>query len=76
MWPASGDGDYEALNSEQLTFNPGRNRVCRNISVNNDDFYENDEEFTVSLSTSDASVTVKNPSLVLIADDDGETIEY
>lgn len=69
---ASGDRDYEALRSELLTFTAGTNRICRNISINNDVFYEVDEEFTVSLGTSDSSVTVGNPSVVLIRDDDGE----
>ncbi len=70
---ASGAIDYDALDSV-LTFGPGIRRICRNISIINDPFYEDDEDFIVFLNTSDPSVTV-DPTRMMgeatILDDDG-----
>ncbi len=62
------------MNAE-LTFSAGIRNICRNISILNDGFYEDDEDFTVSLSTSDPSVTIdaaRDSGAALIMDDDGK----
>ena len=37
-------------------FDENTNQVCRNVSIRDDDAYENDEQFTLDLTTSDGSV--------------------
>ncbi len=59
------------MNAE-LTFSAGITKICRNISILNDPFYEDDEDFTVSLATLDPTVTVGRSGRALIEDDDGQ----
>ena len=71
---ASGAIDYEAL-VVQLTFNSDTRQICNNISIINDDFYENSEDFTVFLSTIDTSVIIdptRKIGTAVILDDDGK----
>ena len=63
-------GDYDAV-AEVLTFSTSVNRVCRNVSSVEDDIFEEDEDFTLTLTTADGSVDL-NPdeANVTIIDDD------
>ena len=71
---ASGNRDFEALNSD-LTFSPGNRRVCSNITIFNDVVYEDPENFEVTLSTTDPSVSVdpnRQTGEATIFDNDGK----
>ena len=73
MYLAVGDADFAALDTG-LTFSAGLTRMCINISVVNDDIYEDPEDFFINLDTEDPSVDV-NPDrrngTAEITDDDG-----
>ena len=74
---ATGAIDYIALNSD-LTFSPGNKRVCSNVSIINDAVYEDPEDFTVSISTSDPSVIIdptRESGTATILDDDGKLVK-
>ena len=64
--------DYTTV-STVLTFSVGSDRQCVNITVENDGELENEEQFTVTLTTADSSVSL-NPDAadVLIDDSDCE----
>ena len=68
--------DYTAI-SEVLTFSGTVLRKCANISITSDELYEEDENFFVTLTTSDSDVTL-NPvdGEITIIDDDGRMIMY
>ena len=51
--------------------------VCANVTISGDTFFENDETFTVTLTTSDSQTIVqsgRNVATVTIADDDCECV--
>ena len=68
--------DYTAI-TEVLTFSGTVLRECANILITSDEIYEEDENFFVTLTTSDSDVTL-NPAdgEVTIIDDDGRMIMY
>lgn len=47
--------DYVGI-SEDLTFDSSTNRICVNVSIENDDILEATESFTASLTTSNSAV--------------------
>ena len=63
-------GDYDAA-VEILIFSASVNRICINVSSVQDDILEEDEDFTLTLTTTDGSVDL-NPdeATVTIIDDD------
>ena len=67
---SSAPGDYDAV-LEVLIFSASVNRICRNVSSVEDDILEEDEDFTLTLNTTDSSVNL-NPdeAIVTISDDD------
>ena len=51
--------------------------VCANVTISGDTFFENDETFTVTLTTSDSQTIVqsgRNVATVTITDDDCECV--
>ncbi len=51
-----------------------RGPICNNVTIMDDDIYENDERLTFDLSTTDSSVDLDPASGVMIIDDkDGES---
>ena len=65
------DNDYGVL-GDNLLFEQGSPRQCRNISIMDDTSFERDEVFSVNLTTVDLSVVLSpNISTVLIMDNDG-----
>ena len=70
----SSDYDFESVT---LLFSASRARDCSRIRIVNDGIDEDNETFTVSLSTADSDATL-NPdsSIVTILDDDGKTYVY
>jgi len=67
----SGDVDYVST-SVTLTFDESSTRVCGDISITPDDIYEDDETFSVTLTTGDGDVTLEPDSgVVTITDEDG-----
>ena len=69
--PAAPD-DYTATTVE-LSFDADTNRSCVNIPIDDDNFFEDMENFTVSLNSSDPDVTlVPDTAVVTITDDDSE----
>ena len=67
-------GDFSLL-TEQLTFNPenGSQRDCAIIMVENDLTLEDDESFSVILTTTDPDVIIApNLTVVTITDDDSK----
>ena len=64
--------DYQTL-SVQLTFTDTMSRVCRNVTIVNNNFYEDPENFDVRLTTLDEDVDL-NPDMgtVTILDDDSK----
>ena len=63
-------GDYDAV-EEFLTFSASVNQICRNVSSVEDNILEEDEDFTLTLTTTDGSIDL-NPdeARVIIIDDD------
>ena len=45
--------------------------LCVNITIVDDRVLENEEEFTVSIESTDSNVTTGSPSTVIITDNDG-----
>ena len=72
-----GDSDYESTPVPSvLTIQRGQERMCSNITINNDMFIETNETFTLSLITEStnfsAGVTLTpDSSTVVILDNDG-----
>ena len=67
----SGDVDYVST-SVTLTFDQANTRACSDISITPDDIYEDDETFSVTLTTGDEDVTLEpDNGIVTITDDDG-----
>ena len=66
--------DYQALTA-QLTFTSTMSEICHNITIINDVFYEDSENFSVLLTTGDPGVVV-NPDMgtITILDEDGKSI--
>ena len=50
-------GDYITV-VEDLTFSADVDRVCRNVTSQDDTILEDDEEFTLTLTTTDGSVNL------------------
>lgn len=74
---AVGNADFVALDAA-IPFGPGENRMCVNISVLNDNIYEDPENFSVVLGTEDESVDVdptRQTGTATITDDDGKKIK-
>ena len=68
----SGGSDY-IENNAQLIFSPGMTRQCFNVSIINDESFENVEEFFVNLTTTDPLVLLSPVfTTVAIMDDDGK----
>ena len=69
----SGGTDY-IENNAQLIFSPGMIRQCFNISIINDESFENNvEDFFVNLTTTDPLVLLSPVfTTVVIMDDDGK----
>ena len=72
-----GDDDYEVVN-KYFTFSPGGDSVqCLNISIIDDEQFENTETLTLLLSTSEdynSLVIIDKPATVSILDNDEQTI--
>ena len=60
-----------------LTFDASNDRRCFDIPIDDDDNLENNEQFTVSLTTEDTEVTLRpNRGEVIINNDDGNMAQY
>ena len=67
-------GDYFSV-SQDLTFSQSSSRECVNVSIVNDDELENEEEFSLTLTTGEDRVNLDpDSSTILITDDDGKKI--
>ena len=65
-----GGSDFE-VNTVMLTFAPGILQNCFNVTITDDDLYENPEEFFVNITTTDPQVLISTmTSVVTIIDDD------
>ena len=67
-------GDFSSL-MDQLTFNPGSGlqRDCATIAVGSDTGLEDDESFSVVLTTTDSDVIIsRNTAVVTITNDDSK----
>ena len=67
-------GDFSSL-VDQLTFNPGSGlqRDCATITVGSDTILEDDESFSVVLTTTDPDVIIsRNAAVVTITNDDSK----
>ena len=67
-------GDFLLL-TNQLTFNPGNGlqRDCATITVGSNTILEDDESFSVELTTTDPDVTISpNTAVVTITDDESK----
>ena len=66
--------DYQSV-SQDVTFQPDAKRQCVKVPIVNDDDLENEEQFTLTLTTvSDRVKTEPDTTTVVITDDDGEPI--
>ena len=55
-----------------LTFDGSNTRECSEVPITDDNIYEDDETFSVTLTTGDEDVTLEPDSgVVTITDDDG-----
>ena len=67
-------GDFQSL-MDQLTFNPGNGlqRDCATITVGSDTILEDDERFSVVLTTTDPDVTIDpNTTVITLTNDDSK----
>ena len=65
--------DYAQPNPMDLTFLQGISQQCANIAISDDAILENDELFSVQLTTTDQAVTLSPSSAtVTIGDDDSK----
>ena len=63
--------DYGRI-SVQLTFNATVSRACADVTIVDDDEFEVEESFNVTLTTTDGDVTLEPKSgIILITDEDG-----
>ena len=64
--------DYTSTETD-LTFTPGSDRLCVNIPITNDAVVEENENFTVTVTTNDPTVQTgpNSNSTVTIIDNDG-----
>ena len=70
--------DYDSI-SVILTFDDSTSTACTEVNILGDNVPEGDELFTLTLSTEDDSVTIRNSSDILaisIIDDDGVFESY
>ena len=68
----SAPDDYTSV-SQDLTFQPGSERQCVDVPIVNDDDLENEEQFSMTITTEEDRVTLEPDSTtVTITDDDGE----
>ena len=67
------DGEDYRNRRLTVTFNPGDDRVCESIPILDDDREEPNEEFSVTLESTDSRVDTAfpNEATVTIQDDDG-----
>ena len=66
--------DYSSV-SQDLTFSQSSSLECVNVSIVNDNKMEDEEEFSLTLTTTKARVNLDpNTTTIRIADDDGEEI--
>ena len=66
-----GGTDFE-VNVVMLTFAPRMLQDCFNVSIIDDDMYENPEEFFANITTTDTQVTISPMTTVItIIDNDG-----
>ena len=69
--------DYEALSAIDLEFTSTIREVCVNVTITMDDIYENDETFTVTVTTDDTQATVqpdRETGTITIVDEDGKIV--
>ena len=67
------DEDFHTFTTD-LTYTPSLDRnqtLCVNITIMDDSILENEEDFTVSISSTDSSVITGPPSTISIIDNDG-----
>ena len=68
-------GDYTAI-AEDLTFSASETRICRNVIPAEDDILEEDEDFLLTLATSDSNVVLRpSEATVSILNDDSRLNE-
>ncbi len=66
----NGDGDYDAVVAQVVTFNPGETTKTVNVTINDDGDVEDDETFTVVLSAADNATIADGTGLGTIVNDD------
>jgi len=67
----SGGEDYTSITTV-LTFDGSNTRGCSDVPITDDNIYEDDETFSVTLTTEDGDVTLEPDSgVVIITDEDG-----
>ncbi len=73
MFVLSAGEDYEELNLA-VVFSPGVYQVCVNVSILEDDNVENDETFSIKLTSSDQAVVtdVDNAMVTIVEDNDSK----
>ena len=70
LFLSPGGSDFE-VNSAMLTFAPRMLQDCFNVSIINDDMYENPEEFAANITTTDTQVTISPMTIVNTIIDNG-----
>ena len=79
LFLSPGGSDFE-VNSVMLTFAPRMLQDCFNVTIIDDDLYENPEEFFANITTIDTQVNISPMTTVItIIDNDGtkdESVYY
>ena len=71
------DEDFHPFTTEliyTLSLEPNQT-LCVNITIVDDSILENEEYFTVSISSTDSSVITGPPATIIIIDNDSKTIQ-
>ena len=66
--------DYAQPTPMELTFLQGTSQQCANISISDDTVLENNEFFSVQLTTTDQAVTLSPRSATVTIGDDDSTL--
>ena len=69
-------GDYAQPTPTDLTFLPGTTLQCASISISDDAILENDESFSVQLTSTDPAVTLSpsaSSATITIGNDDSKS---
>ena len=71
-WPIAADVDYGDPMPSPIIFPVGETTACTNVTIFPDFIYEENENFSVSLSSESSNIAISNFATVIIQDINSE----